>query len=635
MPVLSAQGLVKHFGPQVVLDGATFTVTTGERVGLVGVNGSGKSTIARILAGVETADAGTVARRRGASIAYLDQNPTFDGDPTAREAVFAGLAKWAEAKARHDSATFGLESGEGDVDALLTAQETAAADVERLGGWDRLPEVDAVLSHLGVRLPDARVASMSGGERRRVALARLLVGRPDLAILDEPTNHLDVDTVDWLEGHLADDFQGAILLVTHDRYLLDRVCTRTLELDRGTLRSYDGGYGLYLEQKTERLLLEARTESNRQNFLRKEIEWLRRQPKARSTKQKARIERAETAKAVVAPREERVARLSVEEARAGKTILELRHLGIDLAGRTLIADLEMFLVEGERIGVVGANGTGKTTLLRAIMGQLPQTRGEIVLGKNTKIAYFDQDRSGLDDAKSIFDNVAGDQPKIEVDGEAIEPRSYLERFLFDPHKQRQQVGSLSGGERARVALAKMLRQKANLLLFDEPTNDLDVSMLGALETMLADFSGTAVVVTHDRWFLDRVATSILAFEEGGKVTRYPGNYDAYRTAKQGEKADETARRALESTRPKARAASTPPPRAALTSAEKRELAGILEEIDAAEARVRLSESALSDPAAYARGGDEVRRRTEALAAAKADVLAKVARWEELEAKKGG
>ena len=636
MPILSAHGITKHFGPQVVLDGATFTITSHERVGLVGVNGSGKSTLARILAGVETSDTGTVARRRGASIAYLDQSPTFEGDPTAREAVLGGLAAWAEAKARHDAATHGLERGEGEIDALLEAQETAAADVERLGGWDRLPEIDAVLSHLGVRLPDAKVASMSGGERRRVALARLLVARPDLAILDEPTNHLDVDTVDWLEGHLADDFRGAILLVTHDRYLLDRVCTRTLELDRGALVSYDGGYGLYLEQKAERLALQARTESNRQNFLRKELEWLRRQPKARSTKQKARIERAETAKAVVAPREEKVARLSVEEARAGKTILELRHLGIDLASRTLVRDLEMFLVEGERIGVVGANGTGKTTLLRAIVGTLTPSRGEVVVGKNTKIAYFDQERSGLDDKLSIFDNVAGDQPKIEVDGEAIEPRSYLERFLFDPQKQRQPVGSLSGGERARVALAKMLRQKANLLLFDEPTNDLDVSMLGALETMLSDFSGTAVVVTHDRWFLDRVATSILAFEEGGSVTRYPGNYEAYRRAKEAEKVDAAAKRqASESVRPKAKPAPTsaPPPRARLTAGERRELSTILDAIDAAEQAVSAAEAALADPDAYAKGGDEIRKRNDALAHAKATVARLVARWEELEAKK--
>ena len=625
---------MKSFGPQVVLDGATLTITTGEHVGLVGNNGSGKSTLARILAGAELADGGTIARRRGATIAYLEQSPVFDGDPTAREAVLGGLAAWSDAKARHEAASNSLEHGEGDVDALLKAQEEAASDVERLGGWDRLPEVDAVLSHLGVRSPDAKVATMSGGERRRVALARLLVARPDMAILDEPTNHLDVDTVDWLESHLADDFPGAILLVTHDRYLLDRVCTRTLELDKGALHSYDGGYGMYLEQKAERMALAQRTESNRQNFLRKEIEWLRRQPKARSTKQKARIERAETAIATQGPREEKTARLSVEEARAGKTILELRALGIDLGGRTLIEKLDQFLVEGERIGVVGANGTGKTTLLKAITGQLTPTRGEVVVGKNTKIAYFDQERGGLDDSKSIYENVAGDQPKIEVGGVAIEPRSYLERFLFDPHKQRQQVGSLSGGERARVALARMLRQKANLLLFDEPTNDLDVAMLGALEDMLSDFAGTAVVVTHDRWFLDRVATSILAFEEGGKVTRYPGNYEAYRRAKEAEKAEETARK---SEAPKARAAkpSTPPPaRPGLTNVEKRELENILDDVESLEAEVAELESALADPALYTRGdAAEIKEKQTNLATTKAEVARLLARWEALEAKK--
>ena len=636
MSIVTVQNVHRAFGNHTVLRAADLTIDPGERVGVVGLNGAGKSTLSRILAGTEPADSGTVARRRGASVAYLEQVPHFEGDPTAFEAVTSGLVGWSEAVARHEAASLSLSRGEGNLELLLEQQHTAQSDVERLGGWDRQHKVEAFLDHLGIHRTDAKVSSMSGGEQRRVALARVLISSPDLAILDEPTNHLDAETIEWLEQYLIEEYTNAILLITHDRYLLDRVAERTVEVANGEVYSYDGGYQLYLEQKAERLAHMERTESNRQNFLRKELEWLSRQPKARSTKQKARIDRAEAAKAVSGPRVDRTAALELDIVRSGKTILELRDLRVEIGGRTLIDNLTMFLTEGERVGIVGPNGSGKTTLLKTMLGELPPAGGTVVLGQNTKVAYFDQRRSGLDDSKSIWDNVVGDQSKIELGGEIIEPRSYLERFAFDPHKQRQQVGSLSGGERARVALARLLRQSANLVILDEPTNDLDTATLGALESMLVDFGVTALVVTHDRWFLDRVATSVLAFEEGGRAVRYPGNYETYRRLKAQQQSERASRPPPAAPAAAAAPATKPAGNAkkkGLSNNEQRELGGLPDAIEKAEQRVAELGQTLADPKTYAAGGKEIARVSAELERAKAEVDKLTSRWEELELKR--
>ncbi|MEB2310558.1 MAG: ABC-F family ATP-binding cassette domain-containing protein [Sorangiineae bacterium] len=637
MPILSAKHLRKSYGADVVLADVELTIRTGERIGVVGLNGAGKSTLARILAGREDADSGELSRRRGATIEYLDQVPRFDGAPTAREAVMAGLASWRAAVERHEGAARALATAAGDLDLLLAEQAAAAEDVERLGGWQQEHRVDSLLGSLGVERPDAPVSELSGGEQRRVALARILIARPHLALLDEPTNHLDAGTIEWLESFLEDEYQGALLLITHDRYLLDRVATRTIEVTGGQVFSYDGGYELYLAQKAERLAHAARVEQNRQNFLRRELEWLRRQPKARGTKQKARIERAEAAKAIAAPRAERSVSFEVDVTRSGKTILELRELALSLAGRRLVAGLDLFLTQGERLGVIGKNGTGKTTLLRAITGELEPEAGRVVVGANTRIAYFDQQRSDLDDEKSVFENVAGDKSRIELGGEVIEPRTYLERFGFDGQRQRQPVGSLSGGERARVALARLLRQPSNLLILDEPTNDLDVATLAAVESLLVDSGATAIVVTHDRWFLDRVATSILAFEGEGRVVRYPGSYETYRRLREEAKLAEKQRAVASAPRASsapARAERVPAPRK-LTFAEAKELEALPDAITLAEARVETLTAKLADPALYAGGGAEVQQVTAELEAARADASRLMARWEALETKQAG
>jgi ATP-binding cassette subfamily F protein uup len=542
MPVLTARDVTKAYGQRPLFDKATFTIRRGEKVALLGPNGTGKSTLLRILAGLEPHDSGTIDRRRDATILYLPQEPELDPTRSPREIAREGLVEWHAAKSRYDEVSRRIGEGESDLP-LLEEQASLAEDVDRLGGWSRDYEVDEILAHLGVRDVDRPVGTMSGGEKRRVALARILVAKPDLAIFDEPTNHLDADTIAWLEAFLVRDFPGAVLLVTHDRYVLDAVATRVLDLENGKVAEYTkrndgvGAFGDYLEQKAERFAHAERVESNRQNFLRKEIEWLRRGPKARATKQKARIQRAETAIGAEGLRVRGQVDLDGLEAgasRLGGTIVELRDVSLDLGERRLVDDLTLYLVKGDRVGIVGPNGAGKTTLLRMVTGELAPTSGAVTRGAQTKIAYFDQARTALKDDWTVFDNVAeregadrsGAGP-VTIGERVLELRAYLELFLFDGAALRRKVSALSGGERARVALALALKSGANVLLLDEPTNDLDIATLGALEELLEGWPGCVLVVSHDRFFLDRVATSILAFEGNGSVKLYSGNWESY------------------------------------------------------------------------------------------------------------
>jgi ABC transport system ATP-binding/permease protein len=634
VPLLDATGLHKAYGARTVLRSVDVTIRTGERVGVVGQNGAGKSTLARILAGLEVPDGGVLSRRRGTTVLYLEQVPRFAGDPTVEHAASSGLSAWSDAVARHEAASRALSAGESDRDSLLLEQQEAAEAVERFGGWQQRHRVAAILDKLGVGRLDARISTLSGGEQRRVALARLLVAEPDLAVLDEPTNHLDAETIEGLEKHWLEESSGALLLITHDRYLLDRVATRTLEVSDGQVFSYEGGYELYLEQKAERAAHAARAERNRQNLLRRELEWLRRQPKARTTKQKARVDRAQSALATDAPREERQASFALEVVRSGKTILEARGLTVAAGGNVLIRGFDLFVTAGERIGIVGRNGTGKTTLLRTLLGDHPATEGSVTVGKNTQVAYFDQLRGGLEEDRTVLENVIGDQTRIELGGRVVEPHAYLERFGLDGSLTRQRVGSLSGGERARVALARLMRRSTNLLVLDEPTNDLDVDTLSALEDMLVEFGVTALVVTHDRWFLDRVATAILAFEGDGRVVRYPGNHDTYLRLRAEARALASATVPPGPARPgPARAPASR--KRGLTFAEDRELAQLPDAIEAAEAQVTALTAELADPATYATRGADVARLTGELEAARGDVDRLTERWEALETKKSG
>jgi ATP-binding cassette subfamily F protein uup len=630
VPILVATELNKSYGALHVLDGISLSIDQGERVGLVGINGSGKTTLARIVGGADVADSGSVASPRDSKVAYLAQAVDLPATRTARQVVMSGLTEWDEARARHEHLSEAIRRGDGDLTQLVERQAAAAADVERLGGWNRMHQVDSILGHIGLSQLDTPVDALSGGDRRRVALARILVSEPDLAVLDEPSNHLDVDTVAWLERFLVETYRGALLMITHDRYLLDRVVTRTLEIEHGRLHSYPGGYESYLEAKAERLLLEARTEANRQNFLRRELEWLRRQPKARTGKQKARIQRAEDTVAERPLSQERTAKLAIDGLRSGKTILELHDVGLQMGGRTLGSDIALIVNPGDRIGIVGPNGVGKTTLLRCILGEIEPSAGKVVLGKNTRVAYFDQHRSDLDLEESVFENVAGPRSHVDLGGRSVDVHAYLERFLFTGLQMRQPVKGLSGGERARVALAKLLSHGANLLVLDEPTNDLDVATLGALEELLLEFDGCAIVVTHDRWFLNRVATSILSFEGDGKVVLYAGNYDAYRLQRERREEEQEKERPVEA---KPARVVVEKRSKGLTYAERIELEGLIDRIAQAEEEVATLERELSDPGLYASRGKEVPVLHGRLAEAKQRADTLTARWEELEVKR--
>ncbi|MGE0787284.1 MAG: ABC-F family ATP-binding cassette domain-containing protein [Sandaracinaceae bacterium] len=629
MPILDAQGLVRSYGARSVLSGVSLTLDEGDRVGLVGVNGSGKSTLARILAGIEEPDAGAVIARRGARIEYLAQDAPDAKGRSAHEQVLSGLGLWSAARARHREASDAIARGE-DAARWSHLQAEAAEEVERHGGWDVEAAARAMLDRLGIRDADREVSAMSGGERRRVDLARLLVARPDVLILDEPTNHLDIDAIEWLEEHLRGLARGALFVITHDRAFLDRVVTRTAELERGALTMYAGGYAAYLEGKAEREAFEDRRERNRQNLLRRELDWLRRSPSARTTKQKARIQRAESVIAEKAPTGSRSVALLVDTARSGKSVLDLEHVGVAVPGRTLVEDLTTTIVPGERLGIVGPNGCGKTTLLRTMLGELEPSAGTVRRGANVKITYFGQHREGLDEDKTVLDNVAEGRGRVTIGERTMDARGYLERFLFDADQMSQPVSVLSGGERARALLAKLLLMETNLLAMDEPTNDLDTPTLAALEEMLVELDGTALIVTHDRWFLDRVATGILAFEDG-RVVKYAGGYTDYRA----QRAHAEAAHMPAKEKPTSVAAPAPSPtkKKGLTYAERLELEGMMDAIGEAETTVADLEAKLADPDLYRERAHEAPALSGALDAAKRELERKMTRWEELEEKK--
>lgn len=510
-----------------VLEEITLAFLPGAKIGLLGANGAGKSTLLRIMAGREEPSSGRAELAAGATVGLLEQEPHLDPEKDVRGNVEDGIRHLREFLVRFDEISVAFAQPDADFDALVSEQAAVQEQIDRAGAWSLDATIDRAMDAL--RLPDGDrdVTTLSGGERRRVALARVLLSSPDLLLLDEPTNHLDAESVAWLERFLA-DYAGTVVAVTHDRYFLDNVAGWILELDRGKGIPYEGNYSGWLEQKQARLAVEEKQESARRRALARELEWVRASPKARHAKSKARLTAYDNLLA-----EEKNVKLDRVEIhipsgpRLGDLVVEADRIGKGFGDRLLFEDLSFSLPPGGIVGVVGPNGAGKTTLFRMIVGDQQADAGELRVGDTVEVAYVDQARADLTPSNSVWEEISGGHDTIELGSRDVNSRQYVSWFNFKGSDQQKRVGDLSGGERNRVHLAKLLRSGGNLLLLDEPTNDLDVDTLRALEDALLDFAGCAVVISHDRWFLDRITTHILAFEGDSRATWFEGSWEEY------------------------------------------------------------------------------------------------------------
>ncbi|MDA0814500.1 MAG: ABC-F family ATP-binding cassette domain-containing protein, partial [Verrucomicrobia bacterium] len=517
--LLSASELVLSYGDHKVLDGATLAVYENDKIGIVGRNGCGKSTFLKIAAGQESADAGDVSQRNGIVTGYLSQEFSLRADASVLENVRDGAVHILDLIARYEVAA-------GDASA---ASGTLLDKIEACDGWNVDSRLEALMRELSAPDPDRRVEELSGGEKRRVALCRALAGNPDLLILDEPTNHLDAESIDWLEGFLQ-QFRGACLFVTHDRYFLDRIATRVAELDGGRFYSHEGNYSDYLLAKSERQEAEIAKDNRRRRFLRRELEWVRAGVKARATKARSRLDNYAAVAAETGPTEELDMELILPPPPAlGNIVVNAEEISACVPGtqRCLFSGLNLAFEAGMCTGVIGRNGLGKTTLLRMLLGQMEPLSGSVRIGKKTVFNYIDQHRVELDGSKSVLDEVAGKTDFVQFGPEKISVRAYLKRFLFTDDRINMRIDVLSGGERNRVVLAKILRNGGNFLVLDEPTNDLDLQTLRVLEEAILAFDGCVLVVSHDRYFLDRVCNRMIAFEGDGEVFVSEGNYSYY------------------------------------------------------------------------------------------------------------
>jgi energy-dependent translational throttle protein EttA len=511
-----------------VLKGLWLSFFPGAKIGVLGHNGAGKSTLLRIMAGIDKEFLGEAKPADGTRVGFLQQEPRLDAGKTVLENVEAAVADTRRLLKRFEEIGILLGESPDNMDELLEEYGVLQDKIEASGGW----ELDRVLERAmdALRLPpaDADVDNLSGGERRRVALCRLLLEKPDLLLLDEPTNHLDAESVAWLERFLA-EYAGTVVAVTHDRYFLDNVAGWILELDRGNGFPYEGNYTGWLEQKKKRLELEQKQESSRQKTLERELEWVRMNPRARQAKSKARLASYETLLAEdLKAKEYSASQIHIPAgARLGSVVVEADHVSKGFGDKLLIDDLSFSLPRGGIVGVIGPNGAGKTTLFKMMMGLEKADKGTLRIGESVELAYVDQSRDALSADKNVWQEISGGEPTLMVGKREVNSRAYVSSFNFQGPDQQKKVGDLSGGERNRVHLAKVLRRGGNVLLLDEPTNDLDVDTLRSLEEALLDFAGCAVIISHDRWFLDRIATHILAFEGDSKVTWFEGNYEAY------------------------------------------------------------------------------------------------------------
>ncbi len=630
--ILSVQNVVRSFGAQPVIRDISLTIHAGDRIGLIGRNGSGKSTLLKIMTGLDEPDSGLVTRMQGLRVHLLDQQCTLDPTLTVGQ-VLDGAASDVRAliDRYHQRMAALAETPAGDAAHEKLAEEVTFLqhEMEIADAWNLDEDIKRVTVALNLPNHSRVLSTLSGGELRRVDLASNLVRHPDVLFLDEPTNHIDVPSVRWIENFLA-RYQGSCVLVTHDRYFLDRVVNRIAELEHGTLYTYQGNYERFLELKTLREEHEARSESNRQSTMRRELVWLRRGAKARTTKQKARIDRFYALEDQGPPEQHRMFSFEIPQPqRLGKQILEARKIWKAIDGKPLFHDLSLIMQKNMRVGVLGPNGSGKTTLLRVLMGEEPPDRGRVMIGDNTEFLYVDQSHEDINPESTILKHVSNGVREMDVNGRRVHIPAYLESFLFDRAAIMAPMKHLSGGERNRLDLAKKLLCGGNLLVFDEPTNDLDLATLRVLEEAILAFDGCALIVSHDRYFLNRICTHLFVFEGDGEVTFITGNYDDYLVYKDNHAPAATPQTGEKPQR-RAEEPSQPIGPRRLSWKEKKELDGMEAAIHKAEAEVTRLEALVNDPGLYARDYKMANETVTQLDEARSAVNQLYSRWEELE-----
>ncbi|MDM0464101.1 ABC-F family ATP-binding cassette domain-containing protein [Clostridium perfringens] len=533
MNLITLENISKSYSEKILANNVSLGINEGEKIGLIGVNGTGKSSFLKIVAGVEEPDEGTVTKGNRVRIEYLAQTPDYDDNATVLEQVFKGNSEEMRILREYEELLEKIDKGEvkdSDSERLIKLQ----GKIDALNLWDMESEAKNVLTKLGITNFEEKVGNLSGGQKKRIMLAAALITPCELLILDEPTNHLDNETISWLEEYL-NSRKGALLMITHDRYFLDRVTNRILELDRGRLFSYDGNYSVFLEKKMERIAIEKASEEKRQNLMRKELAWVRRGAKARTTKQKARLQRFDELVNQEGFIENENIEISVMGTRLGKKIIEIEHLNKSFGDKKIVDDFNYIVLRSDRIGIVGPNGIGKSTLMGMIEGKVAPDSGEIIKGETVKIACFSQEDTHMHPEMRAIDYIkeAGEYLQTAT-GERITASQMCEKFLFDGTLQWTMIGMLSGGERRRLHLLRVLMEAPNVLLLDEPTNDLDIETLNRLEDYLDDFGGVVITVSHDRYFLDRICNKIFSYEGNGKIDIYTGNYGDYLLSKEEE-----------------------------------------------------------------------------------------------------
>ncbi|WP_294150725.1 ABC-F family ATP-binding cassette domain-containing protein [uncultured Selenomonas sp.] len=560
--LLTLENFTKSYGEKTLFSGVDFSIDDGERVGIVGVNGTGKSTFLKAVAGLTPVDDGTRVERRGLRMEMLAQDKVFAPENTVLMEVFRGTSPLMQALRDYELALRAAEERPDDRNVQQVLAKCSAA-IDAAEGWQLESEAKTVLTQLGITDFAAPVGTLSGGEQKRLALATALVQPCDLLLLDEPTNHLDSETIAWLETYLSGR-KGALLMVTHDRYFLDRTATKILELDKGHAYTYTGNYSDFLEQKAARIEREQASEAKRQNFLRNELKWLRRGAQARSTKQKARIERYEEVKAQTPDLDRSTVEIGLAGSRLGRTVIELDHVHYEVDGQTIVKDFSYTVLRHDRVAILGRNGTGKTTLLDIIAGRLAPTSGTVKIGQTVKIGYFTQKAVEMDERLRAIEYIEEAAHTITLaDGSTISASQLMERFLFPGSLQWTPIARLSGGEKRRLYLLRILMESPNVLLLDEPTNDLDLETMAVLESFIDDFNGAILIVSHDRFFVDRLADKSFVYKPGGVLRMYPGGYSYYKEKEAEEQAEAAAAEAQ-----KASARKAPAPTASSNTAEE-------------------------------------------------------------------